>query len=111
MRMRTIGSVVAAAALVVMTTAIPAAGQTRYDRIVVFGTSLSDPVQLFVPPTHTPRIQTGFFSRPQMLTGRNMSWVTVILRLAPVYGSHAGLDCVSTWTYGHPDIKRLASEP
>jgi hypothetical protein len=29
-------------------------------------------------------------------------------RLAPVYGSHTGLDCISTWTYGHPDIKRLA---
>jgi hypothetical protein len=29
-------------------------------------------------------------------------------RLAPVHGSHAGLDCISTWTYGHPDIKRLA---
>lgn len=29
-------------------------------------------------------------------------------RLAPVYGSHTGLDYISTWTYGHPDIKRLA---
>ena len=28
-------------------------------------------------------------------------------RLAPVYGSHDGLDAISTWTYGHPDIKRL----
>ncbi|MFP4499538.1 MAG: hypothetical protein ACLFTT_00930 [Candidatus Hydrogenedentota bacterium] len=28
-------------------------------------------------------------------------------RLAPVHGSHTGLDCIATWTYGHPDIKRL----
>jgi hypothetical protein len=28
-------------------------------------------------------------------------------RLAPVYKSHLGLDCISTWTYGYPDIKRL----
>lgn len=28
-------------------------------------------------------------------------------RLAPVRGSHRGLDCIATWTYGHPDIKRL----
>ncbi len=29
-------------------------------------------------------------------------------RLAPVFKSHLGLDCISTWTYGYPDIKRLA---
>jgi len=28
-------------------------------------------------------------------------------RSAPVYGTHEGLDAISTWTYGHPDIKRL----
>ncbi|MCP4640814.1 MAG: hypothetical protein GY851_10290, partial [bacterium] len=28
-------------------------------------------------------------------------------RLAPVRGSHKGLDLIATWTYGHPDIKRL----
>ena len=28
-------------------------------------------------------------------------------RLAPVRGSHRGLDCIATWTYGYPDIKRL----
>ena len=28
-------------------------------------------------------------------------------RLAPVRRSHKGLDCIGTWTYGHPDIKRL----
>ncbi len=28
-------------------------------------------------------------------------------RLAAVYNSHTGLDFVSSWTYGHPDIKRL----
>ncbi len=29
-------------------------------------------------------------------------------RLAPVHHSHEGLDAISTWTYGHPDIRRLA---
>ena len=28
-------------------------------------------------------------------------------REAPVYKSNVGLDCISTWTYGYPDIKRL----
>ncbi len=28
-------------------------------------------------------------------------------RLAPVRGSHKGLDCIATWTYGYPDLKRL----
>jgi phospholipase/lecithinase/hemolysin len=40
--MGTFESVVAAVALVVVATAMPAAAQGRYDRIVVFGTSLSD---------------------------------------------------------------------
>ncbi len=31
-------------------------------------------------------------------------------RLAPVNNSHTGLDFVSSWTYGHPDIKRLLYE-
>jgi len=28
-------------------------------------------------------------------------------RMAPVRGTHKGLDMIATWTYGHPDIKRL----
>ncbi len=28
-------------------------------------------------------------------------------RLAPVRNAMKGLDCIATWTYGHPDIKRL----
>ncbi|MCC6696214.1 MAG: hypothetical protein IT365_11345 [Candidatus Hydrogenedentes bacterium] len=28
-------------------------------------------------------------------------------RLAPVRNAAKGLDCIGTWTYGHPDIKRL----
>jgi hypothetical protein len=28
-------------------------------------------------------------------------------RLAPVRNSHKGLDCIGSWTYGNPDIKRL----
>jgi hypothetical protein len=39
--------------------------------------------------------------RPDLLTWHDP------YRLAPVYHSHDGLDCISTWTYGHPDIKRL----
>jgi putative ABC transport system permease protein len=47
------------------------------------GTSMSEPAQVFLPLTQTPRIQTGFFARPTMLTSRGMSWVTVIGRLRP----------------------------
>jgi len=47
------------------------------------GISFSDPVRLFLPLTHAPRIQTGFFSRPTLLDKRNVSWVNVLLRLAP----------------------------
>jgi len=47
------------------------------------GTSVSEPYHLFLPMTHTPRVQTGFFARPSLLTGRNMSWVGAILRLRP----------------------------
>ena len=47
------------------------------------GTSMSEPVNLFLPLTHTPRVQTGFFARPTMLTSRGMSWINLALRLAP----------------------------
>ena len=39
--------------------------------------------------------------RPDMMTWHDP------YRLAPVYHSHTGLDFVSTWTYGNPDILRL----
>jgi phospholipase/lecithinase/hemolysin len=45
--MRTIVSITAAAALGIVTAARPAAAQVPYDRIVVFGTSLSDPGNAF----------------------------------------------------------------
>src|SRR3954453_18559546 len=41
-------------------------------------------------------------ARPDVLTWHDP------FRLAPVYHSDAGLDAISSWTYGHPDIKRLA---
>ncbi len=40
--------------------------------------------------------------RPDVLTWHDP------YRLAAVYGSHRKLDAISTWTYGYPDIKRLA---
>jgi putative ABC transport system permease protein len=47
------------------------------------GTSMSEPARLFLPLTQTPRIQTGFFARPTMLTNRGMSWISVVMRLRP----------------------------
>ncbi|SPD74302.1 hypothetical protein PITCH_A2250001 [uncultured Desulfobacterium sp.] len=41
------------------------------------------------------------FKRPDVLVWHDP------YRLSPVYGTHSGLDAISTWTYGHPDIKRL----
>jgi phospholipase/lecithinase/hemolysin len=54
--MRISGSVAAAVALAVITTAVPAAAQVPYDRIVVFGTSLSDSGNAFAlwGSTNTP---------------------------------------------------------
>jgi predicted permease len=67
------------------------------------GTSFSDPVQLFLPLTHTPRIQTGFFSRPDMLDKRNISWVNVLLRLAPgVTPAAAATAAESIYRQFHP---------
>jgi putative ABC transport system permease protein len=47
------------------------------------GTSLYESTKLFLPVTAAPRIQTGFFAGPGMLTNRGMVWLTVILRLKP----------------------------
>ena len=47
------------------------------------GTSLFEATTLFLPVTQTPRVQTGFFSRPEMLTNRGMVWLNVIARLKP----------------------------
>jgi outer membrane lipase/esterase len=54
--MRTIVSVTGAAALAIVATAMPAAAQPPYDRIVVFGTSLSDSGNAFAlrGGTNTP---------------------------------------------------------
>ena len=47
------------------------------------GTSLYEATKLFLPVTSAPRVQTGFFAGPGMLTNRGMVWLTVILRLKP----------------------------
>jgi predicted permease len=47
------------------------------------GTSLYESTKLFLPVTSAPRVQTGFFAGPEMLTNRGMVWLTVILRLKP----------------------------
>jgi predicted permease len=44
---------------------------------------------VFLPLTQTPRIQTGFFARPAMLTNPGMSWVRVVARLKPDVTAHA----------------------
>ena len=56
MRIRTIASITAAAALAVAASATPAAAQPPYERIVVFGTSLSDSGNAFAlrGTTNTP---------------------------------------------------------
>ena len=45
--------------------------------------------------------ETIHSKRPDILTWHDP------YRLSPVYGTHSGLGAISTWTYGHPDIKRL----
>ena len=60
------------------------------------GTSLSEATRLFLPLTHTPRVQTGFFARPEMLTSRNMVWLTVIARLKPGVSAAAAASGLTT---------------
>jgi predicted permease len=45
------------------------------------GLSLAETSRVFVPVTQTPRVQTGFFARPEMLTTRNLVWLNVTVRL------------------------------
>ena len=45
------------------------------------GTSLSEATKVFMPLTMTPRVQTGFFARSDMLDMRGMVWLTVTARL------------------------------
>src|SRR6185369_8473374 len=58
------------------------------------GTSLGEPAKLFLPVTHTPRVLTGFFSQPRMLTGRGLVWLTVIARLKPGVTPHAAAGAI-----------------
>ena len=47
------------------------------------GTSVLERAQIFMPVTAAPRVQTGFFARPEMLDIRTMVWLSVIARLKP----------------------------
>ena len=47
------------------------------------GTSLHESTKLFLPLSQSPRVRTGFFSSPTMLTTRRMVWLNVIVRLRP----------------------------
>lgn len=47
------------------------------------GTSLFESTKVFLPLSQTPRVRTGFFSTPTMLTTRRMVWLNVIVRLRP----------------------------
>ena len=67
------------------------------------GTSLTETTRIFLPINQTPRVLTGFFSRPEMLTMRNMSWVEVILRLKPGIAPRAAAAGVeSVYRQFHP---------
>ena len=47
------------------------------------GTSLYEATKIFLPLSQTPRVRTGFFASPTMLTTRRMVWLNVIVRLRP----------------------------
>jgi predicted permease len=67
------------------------------------GTSLLEPVNLFIPLTHAPRVRTGFFAGPAMLTDRGRSWVRVVGRLRPgVSPAVAAAKMEATYRVYHP---------
>jgi predicted permease len=67
------------------------------------GTSLFEATKVFLPLTQTPRVQTGFFARPEMLTNRNMVWLTVIARLKPgVTAAAAASGLTTVYRQFHP---------
>jgi predicted permease len=47
------------------------------------GTGLNGAAKLFVPLSQSPRLRTGYFNSPTMLTTRRMVWLNVIVRLRP----------------------------
>ena len=76
------------------------------------GTSVSEPFHLFIPIAQTPRVQTGFFARPAMLTNRNMSWVNVIARLKPGVTPAAAASAMdAVYRQFHPPGPRTRPEP
>ena len=76
------------------------------------GISLGDAPGLFLPVTHTPRVQTGSFFRPAMLTTRDMVWLNVIARLkSGVTPQAAAAALESTYRQFHPVRPGTRTEP
>ena len=76
------------------------------------GTSVSEPYHLFLPMTQAPRVQTGFFARPSMLTNRNMTWVGLIARLQPGVTPAAAASVMDgLYRQAHPPGPRTRPEP
>ena len=97
MRIRNIVSATAAAALALVTTAVPATAQTPYDRIVVFGTSLSDPGNAFAlwGATNTPPdylvdpllVPSAPYARGGLHFSNGPTWVEQFARSVGLAGS------------------------
>jgi putative ABC transport system permease protein len=70
----------------------------------------SDTTAIYFPVTATPRIRTGFFSRPDMLSMAGMQWLNVIVRVKPGVApaaAGAALDAVYRQTHqGESDSGR-----
>jgi putative ABC transport system permease protein len=66
----------------------------------------SDTTAIYFPITETPRVRTGFFSRPDMLEIAGMQWLTAVVRLKPGVGAAAAasvLDSVYRHTHAGED--------
>jgi outer membrane lipase/esterase len=95
--MRNIVSATAAAALALVTTAVPATAQTPYDRIVVFGTSLSDSGNAFAlwGATNTPPdylvdpllVPSAPYARGGLHFSNGPTWVEQFARSVGLAGS------------------------
>jgi predicted permease len=68
-----------------------------------YGTSLHESTKLFIPVSQAPRVQTGFFAGPTMLTTRDMVWLNVIVRLKPgITPQTAAAGIESVYRHFHP---------
>ena len=67
------------------------------------GVSLSGSTKVFVPITQSPRVRTGPFASPTMLTTRRMVWLNVVVRLRPGVTPQQGAAAVeSLYRQAHP---------